>query len=110
MNFMNNESNTRSKFEPQGQYPDPHEMTDQTYFSLMKQYLALPNFGANGIKKRHMLKLMGVEQSRIEELCKPMEYSREQCMKDVKELSRQEQKKLRKWDRERRLRVEMTRN
>lgn len=67
----------------------------------MQQYLALPNIGSDGYKKRFMLRLMGLEERRIEELCKPMEYTREQCMKDVAEYSLNHQRMLRKMDKER---------
>jgi hypothetical protein len=84
-------------------HPEPGTMSEGTYNSLLGEYKQIPNIPSRLLEKSIKLKLLGLEDEEIEELCKPKEYNEEEVNKRVAELAEKEQRELRKWNKQRKL-------
>jgi len=84
-------------------YDDLNFISEEAWNKLYHQYSELPNVPLELQLKRIGLKSLGLEDEEIEEMCKPIEFNREQIMKEVARLCVDERKQLRKWNKQRKL-------
>jgi hypothetical protein len=85
---------------------DPHHISEKIYFYLFTKYSQIPNIHGRVEEKYTLLKLLGVNEKHIEKMCRPKELDREAILKEVAREILRDRRRLRKWDRERRLEEE----
>jgi hypothetical protein len=100
-------SNTTSTESP---LPDLNWAEVMAEARLRRYYLSLPNLEIDRAEKWIGLKSFGYSDVECEELCRPRPIDRDEVMRGVRELAREERRKLKQWNRSKDVTLSSERN